>query len=191
MDTTRPSLLMRVRNVEDAEAWRQFDGICRPMLYRFGRSSGLSDADAEDVTQHCMSAINRHIRSFDYDPRKGRFKGWLRTMVNNRIRNLVRGRREQPAESQDFKRPQQREQTPEELFDEIWMDEHLKHCMKLVQAQVEPTTFEAFQRYVLDEQPVERVCQELGLTANQLYKIKWRVTQKLTEKMQELLEGCE
>lgn len=191
MDTTRASLLLLVRNADDTDAWRQFDGIYRPMLYRFGRASGLSDADAEDVTQHCMSAIHRHIRGFDYDPSKGRFKGWLRTMVNNRIRNLVRGRREQAAESQDFKRPQQREQTPDELFDRIWMDEHLKQCMKLVREEVEPQTFQAFQRYVLDEQPVEQVCRELHLTANQVYKAKWRMTQKLTTRMLELEDGSE
>ena len=161
------------------------------MLYRFARSSGLSDADAEDITQSCMEAINQHIRSFEYDPTKGRFKGWLRTMVNNRIRNLVRGRREELAQSKDFKRAQQREQSPEELFDAVWMQEHLRHGLKLVRAEVEPLTFAAFQRYVLDECPVEQVCQELDLTPNQLYKIKWRVTQKLGEKMNELLAGCE
>ncbi len=191
METTRPSLLLRIRDPADAEAWGQFDTIYRPMLYRFARSSGLSDADAEDVTQFCMSAVNRHIRGFDYDPSKGRFKGWLRTMVNNRIRNLVRGRREEPAKSQDFKRPQQREQTPDQLFDQIWMDEHLKHCMKLVRQEVEPQTFQAFQRYVLDEQSVEQVCRELHMTANQVYKAKWRMTQKLTTRMLELEEGCE
>jgi len=186
MDTTRPSLLLRVRDAEPA-AWREFDAIYRPLLHRFSRASGLSDADAEDVTQHCMAAIHQHIRGFDYDPHKGRFKGWLRTLVNNRVRNLHRRRREESAESQDFKRPQKREQPPEELFEDLWMDEHLRHCLKLVREEVEPRTFQAFQRYVLEEQPVEEVCQALGMTANQLYKVKWRVTQMLSERMKELL----
>ncbi|MFH1417663.1 MAG: sigma-70 family RNA polymerase sigma factor [Planctomycetota bacterium] len=189
METTRASLLVRIKDRHDTEAWRMFDAIYRPMLYRFSVSRGLDHAQAEDVVQQCMVAVNSHINSFEYDPRKGRFKGWLRTMVNNRIRNLARDRHEQLAESQDFRRGQQCEQSPEELFDKLWMDEHLKHCLLMIREEVEDATFRAFSCYVIEEQPVEKVCEELGITANRLYKIKWRLTQKLSEKMKELLEG--
>ncbi len=191
MRTTRASLILRIRDRRDATAWREFDAIYRPMLYRFATMRGLDHAGAEDVVQHCMIAIQEHIVRFDYDPKKGRFKGWLKTMVNNRVRNLLRDRHEQPAESQDFKRDQQREQSPEDVFEKLWVDEHLKHCLRLVREEVEPATFTAFQRYVIEEQPVEKVCEELEMTANQVYKIKWRVTQKLGERMKELVEGLE
>ena len=46
------------------------------MLMRFAKGRGLDHAGAEDVTQHCMAAVSKHIERFDYDPRKGRFKGW-------------------------------------------------------------------------------------------------------------------
>ena len=72
LDTTRATLLERIRDRADGEAWRQFDAIYRPMLMRFGQGCGLDHAGAEDVTQHCMSAIHRHIDGFDYDPKKGR-----------------------------------------------------------------------------------------------------------------------
>jgi RNA polymerase sigma-70 factor (ECF subfamily) len=157
------------------------------MLLRYGRARGLSDADSEDVVQYCMAAIYRHINSFEYDPSRGRFKGWLRTMVNNRVRNLARRRHEQIAESFDFKRAQQREQNPEQLFDDFWMEEHLKHAVEIARAEIEPSTFKAFQRYVLEECPAEQVCQELQMTPNQVYKIKWRVTQKLNEILKDLL----
>ena len=84
VDTTRPSLLIRIRNREDQAAWVTFDHIYRPMLYRFAQSRRLGHEDAEDVVQHCMSAIQEHIGRFDYDPDRGRFKAWLRTMVDNR-----------------------------------------------------------------------------------------------------------
>ncbi len=189
METTRGSLLVKIRDRSDAEAWREFDAIYRPMLYRYATARGLDHAGAEDVVQHCMLAVHEHIRSFEYDPTKGRFKGWLRTLVNNRVRNLLRGRHEQAAESQDFKRDQQREPSPEEVFDQVWMQEHLRHCMQLVRQEVDEPTFGAFNRYVVEGLPVERVCEELGISANQLYKIKWRLTRMLSAKMKELLEG--
>lgn len=191
MQTTRASLLVRVKDKKDSAAWREFDGIYRPMLHRFATARGLDHASAEDVVQHCMAAIAGHIASFDYDPRKGRFKGWLRTLVNNRVRNLLRNRHEEVAESKDFKRDQQQEPSPEAVFDRLWMEEHLRHCLQLVRDEVGLSTIQAFQHYVVEEWPVERVCEEMKMTANQVYKIKWRVTQKLSEKMKELLEGSE
>ena len=126
MDTTRPSLLLRVRDAGNAEAWRDFDAIYRPMLFRFARSRGLGDAEAEDVVQHCFTAVQHHIRSFDYDPSRGRFKGWLRTLVNNRVRSVQRARREGQAKTHVFDRMAAREDNPAEAFDRIWMDAHLK-----------------------------------------------------------------
>jgi RNA polymerase sigma-70 factor (ECF subfamily) len=138
MQTTRSSLLLRIKDRRDGAAWRQFDGIYRPMLYRFAIARGLADAEAEDVVQFCMAAIQEQIHSFEYDPSKGRFKGWLRTLVNNRIRNMMRDRHERPAESGVFQRPAE-QLTPDEEFDRLWMVEHLKHAMGLVQSEVGET----------------------------------------------------
>ena len=191
METTRPSLLIRVRNRGDQAAWYEFDTIYRPMLERFARARGLGATEAEEVAQECMAAVNRHIQSFDYDPRKGRFKGWLRTMVNNRIRNLLRDRHEVQAETQDFKRSAQREQSPEELFDKLWKQEHLKHCLRMIRSEVEESTFQAFVAHVMEEQPVDRVCAEFQMTVNQVHAIKSRMMKRIRQRMIEILGSAE
>ena len=70
MDTTRATLLVRIRNRGDIDAWSQFDAIYRPMLRRFARSAGLDAAACDDVVQECMVAIHRHIEKIlrDIDP---------------------------------------------------------------------------------------------------------------------------
>lgn len=186
-ETTRTTLLLRIKNGDDSAAWREFDGIYRPFLFRYARSKGLGEVDAEDVVQHCMAAIHRHAAGFDYDPHKGRFKSWLRTLVNNRIRNLFRDRKEQIAESRDFKELCAKEPSPDEGFDKLWQQEHLKHCLRLIKNQIEESTLKAFQTYVLEERPVDEVCKELNMTRNQVQLIKWRVTTKLSHHMKELL----
>ena len=189
MDTTRPSLLLRIRDREDSAAWEAFDAIYRPMLFRFARSRGLEEADTDDVVQQCMASIQAHIESFDYDPDKGRFKSWLRTMVNNRIRNLLRDRREKQADTREFENVLDPADTPEEAFERLWMQQHLWHCLRQVQAEVEQATFKAYQYYVIEQRPIDEVCRELNLTTNQIYTIKWRLTEKVSAKMKELLDG--
>lgn len=186
METTRASLLLRLRDRRDQSAWAEFDQIYRPMLYRFAVARGLGHAQAEDVVQQCMASINDHIDGFEYDPKKGRFKGWLRTMVNNRIRNLLRDRKEFFAESGVFRDRAAGGPSPDELFDQIWMDEHLKHALRLVRDEVEEKTFQTFYLYVIEERPVEDICKALDVNANQVHKAKYRLTKRLAERMAEL-----
>jgi RNA polymerase sigma-70 factor (ECF subfamily) len=185
MESTRASLLIRIRDRQNARAWEEFDSLYRPMLRRFARARGLDANEAEDVVQQCMAAIIGHIGQFDYDPGKGRFKGWLRTLVNNQVRNRLRRRGEQQADTQVFERDQQREGAPEELFDRIWLRDHLRHCLELIRRQVQRSTYLAFKAYVIEERPVEEVCRELNMTRNQVQLIKWRLTRMLAEKMRE------
>lgn len=191
MDTTRPSLLIRIRDRADAGAWETFDTIYRPMLYRFARARGLEHADTQDVVQDCMLAIQDHIGRFEYDPKKGRFKAWLRTMLDNRIRNLLRRGGDRQAESRAFQRDQERETSPEESFEKIWLQEHLRHCLRELRAEVEDRSYRAFECYAIKEWPVKRIAEELGMTPNHVYTIKWRMTERIAAKMKALLGGDE
>ena len=76
---TRASLLQRVRDPADNEAWREFFNIYRPLIYRYGRLRGLSRADADEVVQKCMTKLVDKMPQFEYSSTKGGFKFWLRT----------------------------------------------------------------------------------------------------------------
>src|SRR5262245_64438036 len=49
--TTQLSLLARIRDVRDAQAWGEFVDIYAPLVYRLARRHGLQDADAADLAQ--------------------------------------------------------------------------------------------------------------------------------------------
>jgi len=74
---TRPSLLVRIRDLKDGQAWSQFVKIYSPLIYRYARRCGLQDADAADVTQEVLRKVSRSIGQFEYDRQKGSFRGWL------------------------------------------------------------------------------------------------------------------
>jgi RNA polymerase sigma-70 factor (ECF subfamily) len=62
---TRPSLLLRIRDSADTEAWRQFADLYARVVYGYCRRRGLQDADAADVTQEVLAQVARSIRSFE------------------------------------------------------------------------------------------------------------------------------
>ncbi len=185
MDTTRVSLLARVRNPQDAAAWHEFNRIYFPLIFRYARARGLSRADADDIAQECMVSINRHLVGFVHDRRKGTFKRWLRTMVNRKVIDLFRRRRPALPGSAVLNRLIEVEDEGRSLWERQWEKEHLMYCLERVREEVAERTYEAFVQYALMDRPPADIAGELGMTVNQLYNIKLRVRKRLGELMAE------
>jgi RNA polymerase sigma-70 factor, ECF subfamily len=191
MDVTRPSLLLRIRDAGDVDAWQNFHGIYRPLLIRYGRALGLLPDDAEDLSQQVLAVVHQQIGDFDYDPKSGRFRAWLHSLVRNRASNMARSRGVvQRAQPKILEREQLREQgqvSAEQVFEQLWMQEHLWHCLKQVELDVEPATYQIFQRVVFQEQSAAKVAQELGVSVQNVHTVKWRLTKRVGELMKALV----
>ena len=87
--TTRASLLLRLGNPADHEAWVEFVTLYEPVVYRLLRQNGLQDADAWDVMQELFLAVSRNIGRWDPSPEAGSFRGWLRRVVR-KLRTIKR-----------------------------------------------------------------------------------------------------
>ncbi len=175
MDTTRPSLLIRIRNPRDTVAWARFYELYGPLLYRYARARGLSHEESEDIRSTCYQAIVTQIRTFDYDEAKGGFKSWLRTMVNRRVIDRLRKRRVHQLDSNALAELPADSPTADELWDEHWRRQHLRFCIEAARQDVSTKTFEAFQMLAQECRSVPEVCEKLAMTPNQVYKARARV----------------
>ena len=90
--TTRASLLFRLRDWQDHEAWVEFVSLYEPVAYRLLRRHGLQDADAREVVQQLLVAVSRSIDRWDPDKDRGTFRAWLRCVVRNLVINWLKAR---------------------------------------------------------------------------------------------------
>lgn len=88
-DTTRPTLLGRVRDWGDESAWAEFVEIYQPHLRRWCRGYGLGEADVDDAIQRIWIGLADRLRSFRYDPGRS-FRGWLRRFCRSRVVDMLR-----------------------------------------------------------------------------------------------------
>ena len=183
MDSTRPSLLMRIRNNDDAQAWLEFFELYSPLLYGYARDRGLSHEDAEDIRASCYETIVKRIAEFDYSDQNSGFRAWLRTMVNRRVIDLFRKKKLPLAESRDIDAVVDENETLDGIWEKNWRLYHLRYCISQVGKRLKPTTLEAFQRLTEHGQDVETVCREMNMTTDQVYKIKSRVLAMIREEM--------
>src|SRR5438094_9783703 len=110
---TRVSLLVRLRDGEDRDAWGQFVQLYAPAIYGFARGRGLQDADAADLMQDVLRSVAGAFGRLDYDPRRGSFRGWLYTVTRNKLFNFLDHRRHQTVGSGDSGVQEQLEEQPE------------------------------------------------------------------------------
>src|SRR5438552_1018276 len=95
---TSAALLRELEDPDHREAaWRTFLTRYQPLIYRWSCRTGLSHHDAEEVTARVLSKLVTALRDFVYDP-AGRFRGWLKRVVENEVRSFYRQRARRPGD---------------------------------------------------------------------------------------------
>src|SRR5437016_6228380 len=95
---TSLSLLARVR-AKDAAAWERFVDLYAPLVYHWCKKSHLPPDSTADVFQEVFRSVAEHIESFRRDRAGDTFRGWLRTITSNKIRDHFRQQADRPAAS--------------------------------------------------------------------------------------------
>jgi len=186
-ESTRVTLLERVRDAKDQASWREFYELYQPLLYRYARARRLDREVAEEILQQCMAVLAQKMPEFEYVKERGGFKYWLRRLVNNKINDYFKKKKLPLAQSADFRRASLRDDSTDELWEQQWRKRHLKYCLEIIKHDVAPQTYQAFEYHVLADWPVERVTETLGLSADQVYAAKSRITKRLKKKMKEVI----
>jgi RNA polymerase sigma factor (sigma-70 family) len=186
---TRASLLLRLRDLGDAQAWSQFVRLYLPLVYEYLRRRGLQDADAADVAQNVLTSIAGAMPGFVYDPGRGSFRGWLLTVTRSRAVEWWQKERRQAAlagsAAGDWA-----DQRAIEAERAAWEDDY-RHALlacaaERVRPQIQENTWQAFWRTSLEEQPVEAVAAALGMSVGAVYVARSRVMARLREVVGEL-----
>ena len=87
---TRESLLLRIRDSQDREAWFEFVSIYQPLIFRVGRRHGLQDADAQNLTQEVLQKVEQQASSWELGQARGAFRRWLATVAKNTAIDAIR-----------------------------------------------------------------------------------------------------
>jgi RNA polymerase sigma-70 factor (ECF subfamily) len=191
---TRLSLLLRLRDHEDHQAWGQFVEVYAPVIYGYVRKRGLQDADAADLTQVCLRQVASHIGSLEYDTGRGSFRGWLFTIVRNRLRNFLGQPHRLYQGSGDSNTLRLLENHPAPSSDEEgeWEREYrrgvLAWAAEKVRPQVHETTWQAFWQRAVEGKSGKEVAVTLGLSTAAVYLAKSRVMARLQAVIRELQE---
>jgi RNA polymerase sigma factor (sigma-70 family) len=192
---TRPSLLVRLRDDRDHEAWTRFVEVYGPLIYGYARRQGLQDADAADLMQDSLRVVAGAVKSLEYDPKRGSFRAWLFTVVRNRLlRFRSRQDRAGRGTGDTAAHERLRELPAHEDGEDGWWDEEYDRrrfawAAERVRGQVQPATWQAFWQTAVEGKSGQETAAALGMTVAAVYLAKSRVMARLKEQVRELRES--
>jgi len=194
---TRASLIQRLKNWEDQASWQEFfETYCR-LIYGVAVKRGLTKTEAQEVVQETMISVAKHMPTFKYDPAIGSFKTWLLNMTRWRIADQVRKRLPLAAvqENQDEVLLEEYENlgaanevSPdlEKIWDAEWEKNLLEVAVSKARRRLDPQQYQIFDFYVNKAWAAEKVAKTLGISVNQVYLAKHRVTEMIMLEVERL-----
>jgi len=188
MTETPASLLERLRQPFDPQAWSRFVSLYTPMIYSWARRVGLQEPDAADLIQDVFVTLLQVLPTFEYDRQKS-FRRWLYTVTINRWRK-------------DRKSPAGRVVSgqgalPEPVaiegeLESCWEAEYQRHvvaqALRLMRSDFAEKTWKACWELTVSGRSAAEVAAELGLSVGAVYAANFRVLNRLRRELHKMLD---
>ncbi len=192
---TRPSLIRRLGDTEDANAWEEFFAIYGPLVYRFARRKGFQHADAENIVQDVMVAVGKAVDSWEPNPRRGRFRTWLFRIARNLMINFLVRPKYQLKGSGDTRVMKWIEEQPDcsleetEAFEHEYRKEVFRWAASRVKQSVSQNHWNAFWLSSVEGLPIAELATKLGISVGAIYIARSRIIVKIKEQVARFDEG--
>jgi RNA polymerase sigma-70 factor (ECF subfamily) len=190
--STSRSLLARLR-ANDPGAWDRLVALYAPLVWHWCQRLNLPGQDSADVFQEVWGAVATHIHAFHKESPKDTFRGWLRTITTNKVRDHFRRLRREPMATGGTDAQMRWSQLPETDADdegpEANEDNHrlFQRALELIQTEFEERSWSAFWRIVVDGRSPQDVAEELAMSPGAVRVAKCRVLHRLRQELGDVI----
>lgn len=182
---TRESLILRLPNSADVEAWDRFIEIYEPLLFRLAGSKGFQPADAEDFVQEALLAVSKAVDRWLAREQRGRFRVWLFHIAQNLAANFLTRPKHKRLGSGDSQIARLLSELPArgsdsaELAQREYRRELFRWAAEKVREQVSEKHWKAFWLTSVDNVLIPDAAVELEMSVGSIYIARSRMTAKI------------
>ncbi|NQZ56496.1 MAG: sigma-70 family RNA polymerase sigma factor [Lentisphaeraceae bacterium] len=183
--TTRQTLLQKIKDVHDENSWREFIDIYRPYIYVIIKNLGVKSADIEDHVQSILVICWQKLPDFQYDPKKGGFRHWLSRVANYYVNNHNRKFSRRSELDEQLEIPTSIPPEIEEMSDKEWKIFICQMAWNKVKEGMATKAQLSFEALMAGEKPAA-IAQRLDMPENTVYVNKKRIEKKMFTEIQQL-----
>jgi RNA polymerase sigma-70 factor (ECF subfamily) len=187
--STSRSLLEDAKR-DDQLAWERIVRLYAPLVASWCRRRGVAEQDLGDLMQDVFSAVAIHLNRFRKEQPGDTFRGWLATIVRNKICDYFRRRAGEPAATGGTEAALHMQEIPascelDELQDSSHdpLDELLCQALESIRGEFHERTWQAFWRVVVDGRTALDAGAELGMKPGAVRVAKSRVLMRLRREL--------
>ncbi len=190
---TRETLIISLKE-EDEKAWSVFYDTYAMLILNFAKKRGCSQELAEDVLQETVMSLNRYIKNFRYDRKKGKFKSLLFKITESKVIDAFRraGKQTKLKHSEEFAvaggSSGKLSERSLQLWDMEWKEELLARAVESVKERVQEKTFQCFEEVYLKGRSVGETAEKMDFSPNLVSQHKHKVLKLIIETGKEMLE---
>jgi len=179
---TRPSILIRVQDPSDQEAWAIFESIYRPAIYRAARATGLQDADASDIAQVVLTNLSQRTWQFSPDDDRARFRTWLSQVTRNAVTDFYRTQR-QDVSFCDADHLVLDESEIESQLEHEYRHQVFRWAANIIKPEFSDDAWQSFWRSTVEGVAVDMVAAKLNRSVGSVYTSRSRIMRRLREQV--------
>ena len=181
---TRQTLIRRVQDVQDEQAWEEFVQVYQRYIYAVIRGMNISEQDAEDLFQLVVMKLFDRLPKQDLTQIK-RFRSWLGTVTRNSVIDFVRKRKR---EVEQFKAAEKEDALSylqgisiadiDRVLEQEWKVELTNMALENITPLFSARAIRVFE-LSLKGGSASEIAREVGLKENSIYGIRTRVKERL------------
>jgi len=189
--STSRSLLARL-HANDPVAWDRLVSLYAPLVWYWCRKMHLAEQDIADVFQEVFKAVAVYYPNFHKNRPEDTFRGWLRTITQNKVHDHFRLLRREPRAAGGAGAQFRWSQLPGPAHDDNGSEPDESHkllfhrALELLQTEFEERSWRAFWRVVVDGRSHQEAAEELRMTPGAVRVAKCRVLHRLRQELGDL-----
>lgn len=180
--TTHTTLLARLGESDDRAAWDEFCERYGDLIRGFASRRGLQPADVDDCLQDVMVKLTGAMSRFQYDPSKGKFRSYLKTVVLHAIyeRHSKKKPARQAVDIEHAANMAENDPQVDEAWELEWRRYHLQLAMQRVKMEFNRRDIKAFEAYAIRGDDARQVGESLEMSVDQVYQAKSQILKRVS-----------
>ena len=195
--TTQVSLILRLSDASDADAWEQFVSIYQPLIWSVAKRLQMSDADSHDACQNTLLRLSQVVHQWSPNEETSNFRGWLfRVARNCMLREFEKkeNRTVSAVTSEGEQFLDQLAKGPDEsdsLFQLELRRQLFAVAIETVRPSVKPLYWDAFRLSYIENHGIKETAKLLKTDVATVYVARHRVINRIREEINKLSQWPE